>query len=114
MRCPKCGKVYPANVRNCTNHNCKLELLISESEYNRRFNSVTYKTYKDLANDYVKNKELAKQQDKETNISKCPICGSTNLKKLSFTNKAISVGVFGLLSNKINKTWECKNCKSTF
>ena len=56
----------------------------------------------------------SKPKTVEDNIPKCPICGSTNLKKLSFTNKAISVGVFGLLSNKINKTWECKNCKSTF
>lgn len=55
-----------------------------------------------------------RRKREEENLPKCPICGSTNLKKLSFTNKAVSVGVFGLLSNKINKTWECKNCKSTF
>ena len=55
-----------------------------------------------------------KQIEEDLRIPKCPICGSTNLKKLSFANKAVSVGVFGLLSNKINKTWECKNCKSTF
>ena len=64
------------------------------------------KSFADSTND--------EEKREQTNIPKCPICGSTNLKKLSFTNKAISVGVFGLLSNKINKTWECKNCKSTF
>ena len=56
----------------------------------------------------------SKQKLEDQHLPKCPTCGSTNLKKLSFINKAISVGVFGLLSNKINKTWECKNCKSTF
>lgn len=92
MRCPSCGKVYPANEKMC---NLCEEKLVSEAVYSNRMSA-------------------ARQKAKEANLPKCPICGSTNLKKLSFTNKAISVGVFGLLSNKINKTWECKNCKSTF
>lgn len=85
MRCPDCGKIFPSNYYKCNTCN---KPLVSEEEY--------------------------RKLKANPNLPKCPICGSTNLKKLSFTNKAISVGVFGLLSNKINKTWECKNCKSTF
>lgn len=48
------------------------------------------------------------------NIPKCPTCGSSNLKKLDFIDRGISVGIFGLTSNKINKTFQCKNCKYTW
>lgn len=44
----------------------------------------------------------------------CPYCNSTNIKKLSFTKKAISIGGLGILSNKIGKQWHCNNCKSDF
>lgn len=110
MRCPKCGKVYPVNVKNCTNHNCKHELLISESEYNRRFHSVTHKTYKDLANDYIKNKEFTKQKDRETNMPKCPTCSSTNIEKISSFDKAAGVVMFGLFSKTARSQFKCRNC----
>ena len=48
------------------------------------------------------------------NIPKCPICGSTNLKKLSALDRGASAFMWGLGSNKIGKTYECKNCKATF
>ena len=49
---------------------------------------------------------------KPTNIPKCPTCGSTNIKHISTLNRAVSVGVFGLLSGKIGKNYECLNCKA--
>lgn len=45
------------------------------------------------------------------NIPKCPTCGSTKLSKVSVTSKAGSVFMFGLLSQKVKKTWHCDNCK---
>lgn len=45
---------------------------------------------------------------------KCPYCNSTDIKKISFTKKAISIGGLGILSNKIGKTYQCKKCKSTW
>lgn len=44
------------------------------------------------------------------NIPKCPTCGSTKLSKVSVTSKAGSVFMFGLLSQKVKKTWHCDNC----
>lgn len=65
---------------------------------------------KDLIND---NQQIQRQQFLQ-NQPKCPTCGSTNIEKLSFTKKAISIGGLGILSNKIGKTYQCKNCKATW
>lgn len=55
------------------------------------------------------------QQQESTNqtenIPKCPTCGSTKLSKVPTASKAGSVFLFGLLSQKIKKTWHCDNCK---
>lgn len=48
------------------------------------------------------------------NRPKCPICGSTRLKKLDVITRGLSFAVFGFSSNKINKTYECLDCKATF
>lgn len=42
---------------------------------------------------------------------KCPTCGSTDLSKVSTMSKAGSVIMFGLLSQKVKKTWHCNKCK---
>lgn len=46
------------------------------------------------------------------NVPKCPTCGSTNIKRISTANRAVSIGLFGLLSGKIGKNYECRNCKA--
>lgn len=47
-------------------------------------------------------------------IPKCPTCGSTNIKKLDVIDRGLSVGIFGLGSKKINKSFECRKCKYTW
>lgn len=42
---------------------------------------------------------------------KCPICGSTNVGKISTLNRGMSVATVGLASSKIGKQYECKSCK---
>jgi len=46
--------------------------------------------------------------------AKCPICGSSNIKKISTINKVVSTEMLGLASNKIGKQWHCNSCKSDF
>lgn len=41
---------------------------------------------------------------------KCPTCGSTNVEKISTLNRAVSIGIVGLASDKIGKQFQCKNC----
>lgn len=47
---------------------------------------------------------------KKENIPKCPTCQSTNIKKISGASKAVSVAMFGLLSQKVKKQFHCNNC----
>ena len=57
------------------------------------------------------NTHASKQKKEETNVPKCPTCGSTKIRKISGTKRAASILGFGILSNNIGKTYECLNCK---
>lgn len=51
----------------------------------------------------------------KTNVSvKCPYCNTTNVKKISTVNRAISTSMVGIASSKIGKQWHCNNCGSDF
>lgn len=45
------------------------------------------------------------------NLPKCPHCASTNIKRISDTNRTVSVLTWGLASSKIGMQYECKSCK---
>lgn len=90
MRCPRCGKMYPANQTVCKT--CYNQKLVSEEQY----------------------KQGKTNSNNNQHIPKCPICGSADLKKLDALDRGFSAFMFGLGSNKIGKTYQCKNCKSTF
>lgn len=64
----------------------------------------------------IKRKEnLTKQVNLTKNVPKCPICGSTNLEKISLGNKAGSVAAFGVFAvGHVSKTYKCKSCGSKF
>ena len=69
----------------------------------------------------MKQFELQKEQEKqlqkvgeESNKPHCPTCGSTNIKQITGTERAISVIGLGVFSKKINKTYKCLNCKCTW
>lgn len=49
------------------------------------------------------------------NVPKCPICGSTNIEKISLGNKVGSVALIGVFAvGHITKTYKCKNCNAKF
>lgn len=50
------------------------------------------------------------KQQQESNVPRCPTCQSTNIKKISTTSKVTSVAMFGLLSQKVKKTYHCNKC----
>jgi ribosomal protein L37E/putative Mn2+ efflux pump MntP len=94
---------------------------------NLRSRQKIYDNYKHDADAY--RKEMVKQQDFEKTVMqmakntktinnyhgvKCPYCQSVNIKKISTTSRAISVGTVGAASGKIGKQWHCNNCKSDF
>lgn len=47
-------------------------------------------------------------------IIKCPTCGSINTKKITSKSRFDSIFFLGIFSNKINKSFECKNCGYTW
>lgn len=45
---------------------------------------------------------------------KCPTCRSANIHKISTGERMVSVGVLGLFSKKINKSFKCNVCGYTW
>lgn len=131
--CPKCRGKYPDDSIQCTE--CNIELI-----ENKKFNTILHELYdmnkeqrelikdndryklvyiyqfgyQDACGDYnVKNTKIKIQhQNKTQNIPKCPTCQSTNIKRISTLNRVTSIAVFGLLSGKIGKNYECLDCKA--
>lgn len=63
---------------------------------------------------YVFNEDYVKKHEDllpEIELPKCPTCGSTNIRKISATSKAVSAGLFGIFSPKIRKQFHCNSCK---
>lgn len=57
----------------------------------------------------------SRKQALQSNMLKCPYCGSTNVKKITTTSKIGSAAVWGIFAvGKIAKNYHCKNCKSDF
>ena len=48
-------------------------------------------------------------QENANNIPKCPTCGSTNIRRISGTEKAVNTAAFGLYGNKRKCQFECQN-----
>lgn len=55
--------------------------------------------------------ETKQDAQKQPNLPKCPMCGSTNIQKISTLNRATSIIGLGILSKKIGKQWQCNNPK---
>lgn len=51
-----------------------------------------------------------RQQSIRSSKPKCPTCGSTNISKISATNKAIGAIGFGLLSKTARSQFKCNKC----
>lgn len=50
--------------------------------------------------------------EEQARTPKCPSCGSANISKIGFLNRAVSTGFLGLASSKIGKTHKCNKCGS--
>lgn len=57
--------------------------------------------------------ELQKQEEykKMHGGYKCPNCGMMAGHKIGAVSKGISIGMLGIASNKLGKTYKCENCK---
>lgn len=58
---------------------------------------------------------LKEMYSTKTNVARCPVCNSGNIKKITLTNKAASITLFGLYSaGHVSKTYKCHNCGAKF
>lgn len=59
---------------------------------------------------------IQKEKDKQNCIPKCPICGSTNVNKITIGSRAAKTAVFGVLGavDDSGKTYKCGDCGSRF
>lgn len=87
------------------------EFLRKRFFYNSSFNNTTQK-----AVDSRNASELAYRQKKQdNNTPKCPVCGSTYLRKVTATRKILKVGLFGRLgTGDLGKTYQCCKCGAKF
>ena len=103
--CPKCQIKKHINLKESFDFKCKC------CGGKMRYVGVTRK------NSTIPNKKESYNTTEQYSFSqstytpKCPTCGSTDLSKVSSISKVGSVLMFGLLSQKIKKTWHCNNCK---
>lgn len=128
--CPKCGKITMVNEEQCLfcGHQMN-ETKYTFKEYLNDTTNIKQKIQKDyIANSPEFDEELAKKREEENdkvihgrgthtstqqkNVPKCPTCGSTNIKRITTLNRAVSIGTLGLLSGKIGKNYECLDCKA--
>lgn len=58
--------------------------------------------------------EAIREQERESSKPHCPYCNSTNVKKISGTERFASIAMLGIFSKKINKSFKCNNCGGTF
>lgn len=72
---------------------------------------VSYKKLEFVNEITIKNSSYSKNY---INTVQCPYCQSTDTKKISGTERVLSIATLGLFSNKINKSFKCNNCKGTF
>jgi len=64
--------------------------------------------------DKVSKKPIQEEKPAQQNIPKCPTCQSTNIQRISGLERGTSIGLFGLFSKKINKSFKCNNCGYTW
>lgn len=130
--CLQCGKEISDNtITTCPFCNC-IDLLDKNSydsiilNYKNASNSAKQMFYNDPT--FIKmmsyhpdlfKRELPKQTYHNTqptptpqNIPRCPTCGSTNIRRISTLDRAVSVGILGIFGGKIGKNYECLNCKA--
>ena len=107
-KCDKCGFIKDFLSNQQINDKCKVcgnKMIF--------FNSRKYNPKNGL--NAVKNSNLKHTIDTPTKPTiTCPYCNSTDTKKISGTERVVSVAMLGLFSKKINKSFKCNNCGGTF
>lgn len=74
----------------------------------KKDNIVEYKLKLQQLKNVKEQKDVIKEKQRQENLVHCPYCNSTDIKKITGTERAVSVGMLGLFSKKLNKSFKCK------
>ncbi len=67
-----------------------------------------------MAQQMKREENITRHQSDINNVPKCLTCKSTNVSRISNAKRISSISLFGLFSNKINKSFKCNNCGYTW
>lgn len=126
-KCSDCGKEISRKAESCPQCGCPIEKTVTCA----RCGYDTDLTYKQIQEKgFIVNcencgyevrvttpeEEIRRELQRENEVKtvECPYCHSTNIHKITGTERAVSVIGLGLLSKKINKSFKCKKCGGTF
>lgn len=82
--------------------------------YIKKKKAAVEKKYRDIASNmahYGSESVPSYPSQNDNNKLKCPVCGSTNVNRISTLDRSVSIATVGLASGKIGKQYKCKNCK---
>lgn len=99
-KCTLCGSEYLKPQAICPKCNIVLMKLSDYERLNMDGNRANFQ------------KEVKRQEKllQEQNTIKCPNCQSTDVQKLSTASKVVGVGLLGLASKTVGKTYKCNKC----
>ena len=117
-KCPICGE--EGLVEKPISED-DIEVLAKVSNYNRQLLDAMIELHdKDIIEYELKMSQFRAQVDgqneikRQSNVPKCPHCKSTNIAKISGTERAASIIGLGIFSKKINKSFKCEDCGYTW
>lgn len=94
---------YLQNYFKCSDNIAKETLILYKETVYAGHSEVMEKTRTSLTPEQIARANAVARECQ--NKPKCPTCQSTNIKKVSGTSKAISVAMFGLLSQKVKNNF---------
>lgn len=140
INCPECGKEISNKAESCPNcgfpinnnicivngQKCDLSFLLDD-KYSFVFkvrdmvqlSHCSFGEVRPVVEKIINTKEIPpilniEHQQVKDNVPHCPHCHSTNIKNLSMLNRGASIAMWGVFSKKINKSFECLDCKYTW
>lgn len=98
-KCKNCKRKYPKIFIKCPKCNQQLIKLSTENkQLDKQVNEIK--------------KEIQEYQENQSNIPKCPTCGSTNVRPITIAKKATGFVLAGVFSSNFGKSYECLHCKA--
>ncbi len=88
----------------------KKELELSQSDYAAYKKTVIEKVKNDAEAHYQKDFEK-KQAEKQTVHLQCPVCNSTNVMRITTTDRVVTSMIVGVAGKNIGKQYMCRNCQ---